>query len=55
MLHQNTVAFHGTNSEPQPNNRSALDFLSQWRAGGPWTLSAIHPDKKSMFEKWASS
>ena len=31
---------------PQPNYSKSLEFLEQWRLGGPWLLVAIDPTKR---------
>jgi hypothetical protein len=31
-----------------PDNDAALDFLQRWSPEGPWALTAIKPDKKSI-------
>ena len=30
------------------DNAAALDFLERWSPGGPWILTAIAPDRKSI-------
>lgn len=34
-----------------PNYQASIDFLKRWRAGGPWVLTAISLDKKSISTK----
>lgn len=34
--------------EPSPDNAAALDFLRLWAPVGPWVLTAIRPDRKSI-------
>lgn len=36
---------------PTPDNQAALDFLRRWAPGGPWVLTAIRPDRKSVDTK----
>jgi len=33
---------------PLPNTDAALAFLERWRSGGPWVLTAIPPDRRSI-------
>lgn len=35
-------------STPTPDSAASVSFLERWRPGGPWVLSAIAVDKKSM-------
>jgi hypothetical protein len=37
-----------TNSPPNAHPDAALEFLRWWRPGGPWVLTAIAPDRKSI-------
>lgn len=35
-------------SEPTADNAAAVDFLEWWRPGGPWVLTAISPDRRTI-------
>lgn len=35
-------------TKPLPNNPAALDFLRRWASSGPWVLTAVRPDRKSI-------
>ena len=35
-------------ADPTPDTPAALDFLEQFRPGGPWVLTAIKPDKRQI-------
>jgi hypothetical protein len=37
-----------TTTDVHPDNRAAIDFLGRWAPEGPWLLTAIATDKKSI-------
>lgn len=38
-------------TKPLPDNTAAVTFLQKWSGNGPWVLTAIHPDRKSIDTK----